>query len=95
MNLNTHIQTVFFIGIGGIGMSALARYCAALGKTVYGYDKTATKLTASLFSEEILVNYEDRVTSVEENFDVETTLVVYTPAIPSDSELLNYFKNNG
>lgn len=96
MELN-NIQRVYFVGIGGIGMSAIARYFAKRGCVVCGYDKTRTNLTVALEQEGILVSYMDDesvlpVTFHEKNKD---TLIVYTPAIPKNSEILNYFKDNG
>lgn len=88
-----HIQNFYFIGIGGIGMSALARYFNAGGKSVSGYDKTPSEITKALQSEGISVHFEDEVSLVNKQFSKENTLIVYTPAIPSDSKLLNYFKS--
>ena len=76
------MKNVYFIGIGGIGMSALARYFAFKGYNVSGYDKTPSELTAELIKEGIGVHYEDDITAIPK--DVEETLVVYTPAIPED-----------
>ncbi|RZJ77611.1 MAG: UDP-N-acetylmuramate--L-alanine ligase [Flavobacterium sp.] len=91
------INRVYFVGIGGIGMSALARYFAKRGVIVCGYDKTRTELTLALESEGMLISYIDDEESLpiafRENFD--DTLVVYTPAIPQDAKLLNHFKQNG
>ncbi|MCM4161508.1 UDP-N-acetylmuramate--L-alanine ligase [Antarcticibacterium flavum] len=91
-----NIQNFYFLGIGGIGMSALARYFNAQGKKVAGYDKTATDLTASLEEEGIKLILEDEVAKVPQAFkDVENTLVVYTPAVPADHKQYNYFKKKG
>lgn len=87
------INSVYFIGIGGIGMSALARYFAKRGCVVCGYDKTKTNLTIALENEGILISYLDDESAVIET--PSDTLVVYTPAIPKDSQILNYFKANG
>ncbi len=76
------MNTVYFIGIGGIGMSALARYYKYKGYNVSGYDRTPSELTGKLEAEGIAVHYEDRVDLVPS--DKENTLVIYTPAIPSD-----------
>jgi UDP-N-acetylmuramate--alanine ligase len=85
------IQRVYFIGIGGIGMSALARYFKFHGKEVSGYDKTETPLTKQLVSEGIPVHYEDNLTLAPKD----AQLVVFTPAVPKDhSELLYYQQNN-
>jgi UDP-N-acetylmuramate--alanine ligase len=91
------INRVYFVGIGGIGMSALARYFAKRGVLVCGYDKTRTNLTIALENEGILVSYLDEesvvpVCFVENHPD---SLVVYTPAIPKNSNILNHFKENG
>lgn len=94
MNLN-HIHNVYLIGIGGIGMSALARYFVANGKVVAGYDKTKTDITESLESLGIKVHFEDAISNISAQFlDADNTLVVYTPAIPKEHKELNYFKNN-
>ena len=76
------MKNVYFIGIGGIGMSALARYFRFKGYNVAGYDRTPSELTAQLEQEGIAVHYEDRPDLIPA--DVEETLVVYTPAIPKD-----------
>lgn len=83
MNLNT-IHNVYFIGIGGIGMSALARYFKSIGKKVAGYDKTETTLTKELTSEGISITYEDRVETIPENITLDDSLIVFTPAIPEN-----------
>jgi UDP-N-acetylmuramate--alanine ligase len=86
------IQNFYFVGIGGIGMSALARYCKLLGKDVYGYDKTPTELTNQLIKEGIDITFTDSVSELPKTTqDKENILVVYTPAIPKSSALLNYF----
>lgn len=84
---------IYFIGIGGIGMSAIARYYNAKGYKVSGYDKTPSPLTHALESEGIEVHYEDNLSYVPK--DVENTLVVYTPAIPKDMGELVYVQENG
>ncbi|KLT66594.1 UDP-N-acetylmuramate--L-alanine ligase [Pedobacter sp. BMA] len=91
------INRVFFVGIGGIGMSAIARYFAKRGQLVSGYDKTRTKLTAALEDEGITITYVDELSALPEAFilNAEDTLVVYTPAIPKDAEILKHFRNNG
>lgn len=88
-------HNVFFVGIGGIGMSALARWFNAKGFEVIGYDKTATKLTQTLFEEGIMVHYEDSLELIPDSFTHDNTLVVYTPAIPDNHSQLNYFIDNG
>ena len=86
-------QNIYFIGIGGIGMSALARYYKFKGLNVSGYDKTPSDLTHELEKEGIGVHYEDNTDYIPK--DVENTLVVYTPAIPSDLEELVYVQEHG
>ncbi|TXB61527.1 UDP-N-acetylmuramate--L-alanine ligase [Phaeodactylibacter luteus] len=90
MDLNS-IQTVYFIGVGGIGMSALARYFNQRGARVYGYDKTATELTRTLAAEGIDIHYEDDIRFIPQGVD----LVVYTPAVPAAHQELQYFQANG
>lgn len=91
------INRVFFVGVGGIGMSALARYFAKRGQLVCGYDKTKTRLTETLENEGIIITYTDNVSSIPEPFlsPQEDTLVVYTPAIPKDAKVLNHFSDLG
>ncbi|MDM1091846.1 UDP-N-acetylmuramate--L-alanine ligase [Myroides odoratimimus] len=90
------IKSVFFIGIGGIGMSALARYFKFIGKNVAGYDRTATQLTDELKEAGIDIHFEDNLELVKDVYkDKETTLVVVTPAIPSTHTEWNYFIDNG
>lgn len=84
---------IYFIGIGGIGMSAIARYYNAKGFKVSGYDKTPSPLTEALEQEGIEVHYEDNVDFIPKS--VEDTLVVYTPAIPKDMGELVYVQDNG
>ena len=86
---------IFFIGIGGIGMSALARWFNAHQFTVVGYDKTSTVLTKTLESEGISIHYDDQIAEIPANFDVASTLVVYTPAVPKNHSQLNYFLERG
>lgn len=89
-------HNVFFVGIGGIGMSALARWFKKEGLNVQGYDKTKTPLTLQLVKESIEVFYEDALVNVsKEHLSKDNTLVIYTPAIPKESILLNYFVDNG
>jgi len=86
-------ENIYFIGIGGIGMSALARYFYTLGKRVAGYDKTQTSITKSLENEGVNVHYNDCKNEIPTPYcDKNTTLVVYTPAIPEDFGELKYFK---
>ncbi|MFI0428288.1 UDP-N-acetylmuramate--L-alanine ligase [Mariniflexile sp. HMF6888] len=94
MNLNTK-HNVYFIGIGGIGMSALARYFVANGKVVAGYDKTPSDITDSLGALGIEIHFEDAVKNIPQAcLNMENTLVVYTPAIPQGHLELEYFKTN-
>lgn len=89
------IENVFLIGIGGIGMSALARYFEFIGKNVGGYDKTPSLIIKKLQSESILVQFEETIESVPSIFhNPEKTLIIYTPAISSENLLFQYFKTN-
>lgn len=95
MNLK-NIHNIYFVGIGGIGMSAIARFFKSQNKNVAGYDKTQTEITNSLEALNISVHFEDEIGCIENSFlDIDETLVVYTPAIPKDHKQLNYFKSNG
>ena len=90
-NINiTDLRHLYFIGIGGIGMSAIARYFNAKGINVSGYDKTPTELTKKLEAEGIAIHYDDKVELAPKNVDV----IVYTPAIPADNTELLFYKNN-
>ncbi|KXN98526.1 UDP-N-acetylmuramate--alanine ligase [Aequorivita aquimaris] len=92
MNNLKDIQTFYFVGIGGIGMSALARYFKMQGKAVFGYDRTSTDLTEELISEGIPVTFIDEISEIQkEVLSKENVLVVYTPAIPKGNKILNYF----
>lgn len=91
MSKLTTIHTIYFIGVGGIGMSAIARYFLSKGANVSGYDKTPTVLTNQLEKEGIQIHYTDDITLAPQSPDV----VVYTPAIPKDHKELNHFINNG
>lgn len=91
-----NIQNIYFLGIGGIGMSSLARYFHQLGKKVGGYDRTPTPLTQELLDLGILIHFNDRVQEVPESFlNKENTLVVRTPAVPQEHSEFGYFKKNG
>jgi UDP-N-acetylmuramate--alanine ligase len=90
MNLN-QIHNVYFIGIGGIGMSALARYFKAIGKNVSGYDKTETELTKELNHLGINIHFEDRIDLIPVEYYIENTLVIITPAVPKSHSEWNYF----
>lgn len=91
------LHSVYFIGIGGIGMSALARWFMHIGKTVKGYDRTETALTKALQAEGMEIHFDDSVdlipSEVKENR--EQALVVYTPAIPNDHQEFNWLKDQG
>lgn len=94
MNLDT-IHNIYFIGIGGIGMSAIARYFATNGKLVAGYDKTPSQVTDDLEALGIEIHFEDNVKLISDSFlKADETLVVYTPAIPKNHTELNYFLEN-
>ena len=92
--MNNTINTYYFLGIGGIGMSALARYFAARGFRVLGYDRTASPLTHQLEQEGIEVQYDDQLDVVMQ-LDVATTLVVRTPAVPDDTPVYVYLREQG
>lgn len=95
MNIE-NIKSVYFVGAGGIGMSALIRYFLSKGKLVSGYDRTPSELTMHLIEEGALIHYEENVELIPEACkDKETTLVVYTPAIPQEHAELVYFRTNG
>jgi UDP-N-acetylmuramate--alanine ligase len=88
-NLST-IQRIYFLGIGGIGMSALARYFKLHGKVVSGYDKTRTALTDELEKEGINITFDDNI----ETLDKEAELIIFTPAIPKDHQQYNWYLKN-
>ena len=91
-----NIRSVYFVGAGGIGMSALLRYFLGKGYNVGGYDKTPSELTERLIEEGALIHYEENVELIQDCFkDKDSTLVVYTPAIPSEHKELVYFRENG
>ena len=95
MNIKA-LHNVYFVGIGGIGMSAIARYFNTLGKNVAGYDKVSKPLTDQLIKEGIDIHFEDNIDNISDEYrDNVNTLVVYTPAIPSDHKELNFFRANG
>lgn len=85
------IKRIYFIGIGGIGMSAIARYLLSIGKDIFGYDKTKTDLTKKLEGEGIKIHYEEDVKGLPKDID----LVIYTPAIPDTHAELVFFQKNG
>lgn len=96
MNLKV-LKHIYFLGIGGIGMSAIARWFIANGYSLAGYDKTATPLTNALQAEGIPVHFSDNINLIPAEFlaNKEETLIVYTPAIPKDNLEFNYLKDNG
>lgn len=95
MNLKT-VHNVYFIGIGGIGMSAIARYFNANAKVVAGYDKTPSPITKSLQELGVDIHFNDEVKNIPTPFlNSKSTLVVYTPAVPKNHTELNYFVSNG
>ncbi len=90
------MKRVYFVGIGGIGMAALARYYMSKGLDVAGYDRTESALTDELAAEGAAVSYADSMDAVPEAYrDPEDTLVVYTPAIPDDNVPLTFFRHGG
>ena len=91
-----NIRSVYFVGAGGIGMSALLRYFLGKGYNVGGYDKTPSELTERLIEEGAKIHYEENVELIQDCFkDKDSTLVVYTPAIPSEHKELVFFRENG
>ncbi len=91
-----HIKAVYFIGAGGIGMSALARYFLHMGRVVAGYDKTPTPLTRELVQEGIPIHYDEDVEAIPEACkDVQSCLVIYTPAVPETHKELAFFRRRG
>ena len=95
MNIE-NFKNIYFVGVGGIGMSAIARYFKAIGKNVFGYDKTQTLLTGELEKEGIGIVFSDGVNQIPEIYlNKKETLVVYTPAIPTNHPQLSFFKKEG
>ena len=92
----SNLDSVYFIGAGGIGMSALARYFVSQGKEVSGYDRVSTRLTDTLTREGITIHFDDLVELIPSAFrKPDRTLVIYTPAIPASHAQLNYFRRRG
>ena len=90
-----NIHNVYFIGVGGIGMSAIAKYFASNNKNVAGYDKTPSSITKSLEDLGVEIHFEDLINNIPLSFlDKKNTLIVYTPAIPKNHTELNYFLDN-
>ena len=94
MNIRDY-HIVFFIGVGGIGMSALARWFNANGFKVYGYDRTETPLTKELFKEGISIHYEDQIDLIPNQLYDGKGLVIITPAIPKSHKQMNHLKDQG
>ncbi|EJX09713.1 udp-n-acetylmuramate--l-alanine ligase [gut metagenome] len=95
MNIE-NIKSVYFVGAGGIGMSALVRYFLFKGKVVAGYDRTPTPLTQSLIAEGAQIHFEENVNLIPEACkEKENTLVIFTPAVPQEHKELTYFRENG
>jgi UDP-N-acetylmuramate--alanine ligase len=94
-----NIEGMYFVGIGGIGMSALALYFAKGGYTISGYDRSESKITLSLIENGCTVSYADDLNTIPELFrkipDKKKVIVVYTPAIPAENRILSYFRSNG
>lgn len=89
------VHSIYFVGIGGIGMSALAKYFCIQGKAVAGYDRTPSVITERLEASGIEIHFEDTIALIPKEFkNAEETVVIYTPAIPKKSNILNYFKDN-
>ena len=89
------IKAVYFVGAGGIGMSAIARYFLKKGMVVAGYDKTPSALTEQLGKEGALIHYEENVDLIPHSCkNPQKTLVIYTPAVPSDHAELVFFRQN-
>jgi UDP-N-acetylmuramate--alanine ligase len=86
-----NIKRIYFIGIGGIGMSAIARYFISNGITVSGYDKTASALSRELETEGMHIHYKDDISLLDKDAD----LVVFTPAVPKEHQELNWYRDNG
>lgn len=94
MNLR-EVHSIYFVGIGGIGMSALAKYFRMQGKMVAGYDKTPSTITDTLQELGITIHFEDTIADISEDYkNTEETAIIYTPAIPKTNNILNYFIDN-
>lgn len=95
INLN-NIPNIYFLGIGGIGMSALARYFHTQGKQVAGYDRSSTQLTQQLEKEGMQIHYTDELKAIPAAFkEKENTLVIFTPAVPAEHKEFSFFRQNG
>ena len=96
-NISQNIKLAYFIGIGGIGMSALGRYYNSIGTKTYGYDKTPSEITQNLENEGIKIHFEDDIAFIKaqlNKFNKEEIIVVYTPAIPDNHSELQWFREN-
>lgn len=92
--MNQYFKHIYFIGVGGIGMSALARYFNNIEVSVFGYDKTPSPLTEQLAAEGIEITFEDEVNTIPKEINEDRkSLIVYTPAIPASSKILSYFRD--
>ena len=90
------IKSVYFVGAGGIGMSALVRYFLTKGYNVGGYDKTPSELTEKLIEEGAKIHYEENIEDIDSCFkQKDSTLIVYTPAIPAEHKEMVYFRERG
>ena len=90
------IKAVYFVGAGGIGMSAIARYFISRGMVVAGYDKTPSDLTRQLEKEGMLIHYEENINDIPHACrQPESCLIIYTPAIPAEHQEIQYFRENG
>ena len=97
MNLDLYKQ-IYLIGVGGIGMSALARYFNAKGKNVCGYDKVKSDLCIEIENEGINIHYTDEVSAIPEaikNSGYNDILIIYTPAIPKENKIFSFFRDKG
>lgn len=91
-----YIENIYFVGIGGIGMSALARYFKFINKNVFGYDRTPTDLTKAMLSEGMEITHEDAISEIPDMLkNIDRSLVVYTPAISKSNKILSYFLDKG
>ena len=94
--MKSNFENIYFVGIGGIGMSAIARYFKACGYNVAGYDRTRNEVCENLEKEGIQVHYEDNLDLIGSSYsNPDNTLVIYTPAVPKDHMELSFFRNNG
>ena len=94
-----NIEGMYFVGIGGIGMSALALYFAKCGYTIAGYDRSESRITNSLIENGCIVNFTDDLSVLPDLFrnvqKKNKVIIVYTPAIPAENKILSFFRSNG